>query len=72
MRRLALAAVALAAGVALAQERAIAPGELKSGSAFYAPASAPGQYGQFIYLRNNTAFQFDVPIPAGAFRRQTK
>lgn len=34
MRRLALAAVALAAGVALAQERAIPPGELKSGSAF--------------------------------------
>src|SRR3989442_11233647 len=34
MRRLALAAVALAAGVVLAQERAITPGELKSGSAF--------------------------------------
>ena len=34
MRRLTLAAVALAAGVALAQERAIPPGELKSGSAF--------------------------------------
>jgi sulfur-oxidizing protein SoxA len=32
--RVALAAAALAAGVALAQERAIAPGELKSGSAF--------------------------------------
>src|SRR5260221_12939539 len=34
MRRLALAAVALAAGVALAQERPIPPGDLKSGSAF--------------------------------------
>src|SRR2546430_10155845 len=34
MMRLALAAVALAAGIALAQERAIPPGELKSGSAF--------------------------------------
>ena len=32
--RLVLAAAALAAGVALAQERAIPPGELKSGSAF--------------------------------------
>ncbi len=34
MTRLALAAVALAGGVALAQERAITPGELKSGSTF--------------------------------------
>ena len=34
MRRLALAAVVLAAGVVLAQERAIQPGGLKSGSAF--------------------------------------
>ena len=39
MRRagLALAAAVLAAGVALAQERAIPPGELKSGSAFLGP-----------------------------------
>jgi len=29
---------------------------------YYAPASTPGQYGQFIYLRNNTAFQFDMSI----------
>src|SRR5437879_13754067 len=34
MRRLALAAVALAAGVALAQERPIPPGDLRSGSVF--------------------------------------
>ncbi len=31
-------------------------------AAFYAPASTPGQYGQFIYLRNNTFFQFDMSI----------
>jgi hypothetical protein len=30
--------------------------------AFYAPASAPGQYSQFVYLRNNTAFQYDMSI----------
>jgi hypothetical protein len=28
--------------------------------AFYAPASTPGQYAQFVYLHNNTAFQFDM------------
>jgi hypothetical protein len=30
--------------------------------AFYAPASAPGQYAQFVYLRNNTAFQYDMSL----------
>jgi sulfur-oxidizing protein SoxA len=35
--RLVLAAAALAAGMALAQERAIPPGEIKSGSAFLGP-----------------------------------
>ena len=30
--------------------------------ASYAPASTPGQYGQFVYLRNNTAFQFDMSV----------
>jgi hypothetical protein len=30
--------------------------------AFYAPASTPGQYSQFVFLRNNTFFQFDMSI----------
>jgi hypothetical protein len=28
----------------------------------YAPASTPGQYGSFIYLRNTTNFQFDMSL----------
>ena len=31
-------------------------------AASYAPASTPGQYGQFVYLHNNTAFQFDMSL----------
>jgi hypothetical protein len=30
--------------------------------AYYGPASTPGQYGQFVYLHNNTAFQFDMSL----------
>jgi hypothetical protein len=30
--------------------------------ALYAPASTPGQYAAFVYLRNNTDFQFDMSI----------
>jgi hypothetical protein len=30
--------------------------------AYYAPASTPGQFAQFVYLRNNTAFQYDMSI----------
>ncbi len=28
----------------------------------YAPASTPGQYSSFVYLRNNTQFQFDMSL----------
>ena len=31
-------------------------------AAYYAPASAAGQYAQFVYLRNNTAFQYDMSV----------
>ncbi len=30
--------------------------------ALYAPAGTPGQYAQFVYLRNNTVFQFDMSL----------
>lgn len=30
--------------------------------AYYAPAGTPGQYAQFVYLRNNSYFQFDMSI----------
>jgi hypothetical protein len=30
--------------------------------AYYAPASTPGDFGQFVYLRNNTAFQYDMSV----------
>src|SRR5262249_47763929 len=30
--------------------------------ALYAPASTPGQYAAFIYLRNNTSFQLDMSL----------
>jgi hypothetical protein len=30
--------------------------------ASYAAAATPGQYAQFIYLRNNTAFQYDMSV----------
>jgi hypothetical protein len=30
--------------------------------AIYGPASTPGQFGQFVYLRNNTQFQFDMSL----------
>ncbi len=31
-------------------------------ASYYAPASTPGQYGQFLYLRNNTMFQLDMSL----------
>jgi hypothetical protein len=40
----------------------VTPSTSTANPAFYAPASTPGQYSQFIYLRNNTAFQFDMSI----------
>ncbi len=30
--------------------------------ALYAPASTPGQYAAFVYLRNNTSFQLDMSL----------
>jgi hypothetical protein len=30
--------------------------------AYYAPGSAPGQFAPFVYLRNNTSFQYDMSI----------
>jgi hypothetical protein len=30
--------------------------------AYYAPASTPGQFAQFIYLRNNSYFQLDMSV----------
>jgi hypothetical protein len=30
--------------------------------AYYAPGSTPGQFAPFVYLRNNTSFQFDMSI----------
>jgi len=30
--------------------------------ALYAPASAPGQYAAFVFLRNNTSFQLDMSL----------
>jgi Carboxypeptidase regulatory-like domain len=31
-------------------------------SALYAPASTPGQYAAFVYLRNNTSYQLDMSV----------
>lgn len=31
-------------------------------ASLYAPASTPGQYAGFLYLRNNTQFQFDMSL----------
>lgn len=40
----------------------VTPTTSSANPSFYAPASTPGQFAQFIYLRNNTAFQFDMSI----------